>query len=138
MPYGNIDDGLYLIKQKSRIKPNLIEHYGILDIGNILNHPQNQIKEPLIIHQAYPTIRIDWLAHTGKWKIEGKVKNEFLNDAIDRIQKAVEDPYYNLFGNNCEHFARYVTSGKKESKQLQVVGGIALTAILILLWKIRQ
>jgi len=48
------------------------------------------------------------------------------------MQRANSDPTYNLFGNNCEHFARYVTTGIKESKQLQTaVGLISLGGALL-------
>lgn len=139
MPYQGYPDGLYLTKQKSQIKPDLIDHYGVIDIGNILNHPQGNPDMPIVIHQALPSIRIDWLMNTGTWQIMGRVRDEELANAQERIQKAIEDPDYDLFGNNCEQFARYVTTGKKESKQLQTAAGIAvaLTALVILVWKIK-
>lgn len=137
MPFKKFTDGLYLAKQKSRIKPNLIDHYGIIDIGNVLNHPQGNKKMPIVIHQAFPTIRIDWLCNTGKWNILGKVKDSKLSNAKFRIQKAIKNPKYNLFGNNCEQFARYVTTGIKESEQLQAaVGIVALGALLYLIWDV--
>lgn len=138
MPYQEFQDGLYLAKQKSHIKPDLIDHYGVIDIGNILNHPQGNPDMPMVIHQALPSIRIDWLVNTGTWQIIGKVKDSELASAKMRIQKAIENPNYDLFGNNCEQFARYVTTGVKESKQLQTAAGImALTALVILVWKIK-
>lgn len=137
MPYKGLPNGLYLAKQKSRIKPDLIEHYGIIDIVNILNHPQGNSKMPIVIHQAFPCVRIDWLINTGRWKIVGKVNANDVVNAKKRIQKAIKNPRYNLFGNNCEHFARYVTTGIKESKQLQAaVGVVALSALLYLVWDI--
>lgn len=139
MPYQGFEDGLYLAKQKSQIKPELINHYGVIDIGNILNHPQARPDMPMVIHQALPSIRIDWLANTGTWHIIGKVDDSDLANAIARIQKAIKNPNYDLFGNNCEQFARYVTTGRKESKQLQTAVGIGLSlaAIVILVWTIR-
>ncbi len=137
MPYQGLPDGLYLAKQKSRIKPDLIEHYGVIDIGNLLNHPQGNKKMPIVIHQAIPFIRIDWLIYTGRWKIIGRTKDNKIVNAKKRIQKAIKNPRYNLFGNNCEQFARYVTTGIKESKQLQAAVGIgALGALLYLIWDV--
>ena len=92
MPYQGFPDGLYLAKQKSRIKPDLIEHYGIIDIGNILNHPQGNKKMPIVIHQALPYIRADWLINTGRWKIIGKVKGNEIINAKKRIQRAIRNP----------------------------------------------
>lgn len=137
MPFKKFTDGLYLAKQKSRIKPNLIDHYGIIDIGNILNHPQGNKKIPIVIHQAFPTVRIDRLRNTGKWNILGKVKDSKLSNAKLRIQTAIKNPKYNFFCNNCEQFARYVTTGIKESKQLQAaVCIVALGALLSLIWDV--
>ena len=59
MPYQSFPDGLYLAKQKSNIKPDLIDHYGVIDIGNILRHPQGNPYMPIVIHQAIPAIRVD-------------------------------------------------------------------------------
>jgi len=137
MSYQGFPDGLYLAKQKSRVKPELIEHYGVIDVGNILNHPQGNLNMPIVIHQAIPFIRIDWLSNTGRWKIIGKVKDNELKNAKKRIRKAIKNPKYDLFGNNCEHFARYVTTGIKESRQLQGAAGVvALGVLLYLTWNI--
>ena len=65
------------------------------------------------------------------------MKGSKLSNAKFRIQKAIKNPKYNLFGNNCKQFARYVTTGIKESKQLQAaVGIVALGALLYLIWDV--
>ncbi|MBI3754733.1 MAG: lecithin retinol acyltransferase family protein [Deltaproteobacteria bacterium] len=92
---------------------------------------------PIVIHQALPCIRVDWLSNTGRWIIMGKVVDNSLINAKKRIQQAIKNPKYGLFDNNCEHFARYVTTGIKESKQLQgAVAVIALGALLYSFWDI--
>jgi hypothetical protein len=119
MPYLQHQDGLYLLKQKSLEKG--VDHYGIMDVGNRLRHPQvNGLHPPTVIHQAPPSIRLDWLQDTGTWEMLGRITNE--GDAIDRLNIALKNPTYDLFGHNCEHFARYVATGKKESTQIQAVG----------------
>ena len=52
-------------------------------------------------------------------------------DAIARIYRAAENPNYDLFGHNCEHFARYVATGRRESTQIQlaVAGWVALVFV---------
>lgn len=75
------------------------------------------------------------LSSTGNWEIVGRVRDDQINNAIQRIHEALRNPKYDLFGNNCEHFARYVTTGVKESKQLQgAVAIAALGALLISIW----
>jgi len=50
MPYQNHPDGLYLLKQASEKSGIAIDHYGVADIGNVLEHPESDGSHPLIIH----------------------------------------------------------------------------------------
>ncbi len=110
MPYQGYPDGLYLLKQKSQDKG--VDHYGILDVGNRINHPQD----------------------TGVRAVLGRITDEA--HAIQRMMGALQNPGYDLFGHNCEHFARYVATGNMESTQLQAVGVIAgLTALVVFAWR---
>ncbi len=131
MPHNIRKAGLYLMMQKTQMKGVLVDHYGILDVGNRMNL-RNAGWQPLVIHQTPPQIRLDRLADTGDWKVLGKITDE--SDAISRINKAIENSAYDLFGNNCEHFARYVATGRRESTQLQALGLVAgLLAIVVIL-----
>lgn len=121
MPYQNLGDGLYLIKQKSVSKG--VDHFGILDVGNTIRHPRVQLLQPIVIHQRPPIIQMQYLQETGVWENLGRIVDEA--DAIGRIREALKNPTYNLFGNNCEHFARHVATGKRESHQVQAVVVIA-------------
>lgn len=121
MPYQNLNDGLYLVRQKSAAKG--VDHYGILDVGNRINHPQVLPIQPVVIHQSPPRIQIEWLQNTGEWIVLGNITDEA--DAIARMRKAAENPNYDLFGHNCEHFARYVATGRRESTQIQVAVAVA-------------
>ncbi len=128
MPYRNISDGLYLVKQKSSEKG--VDHYGVLDIGNRLNHPQANGINPVIVHQSPPSIKIEWFEEIGgDWGILGVIIDEGM--AKERMNKLMENPQYDLFGHNCEHFARFVATGKRESTQLQTVGTVLGLAALV-------
>lgn len=127
MPYQQYSDGLYLLKQKSEAKG--VDHYGILDVGNRINHPQIDGSNPVVIHQTPPSIKLDWLQNTGAWTVLGKITNE--EDAKSRMNAAFQTPNYDLFGHNCEHFARYVATGHHESTQLQAAGIVAGLAALV-------
>jgi hypothetical protein len=126
MSYQDLADGLYLVVQKSQAKG--VEHYGILDVGNRIQHPQVHSQQPTVIHQSPPRIQIDWLQSTGQWKVLAKITDEA--DAMMRIRTAAENPNYSLFGHNCEHFARYVATGKRESKQVQA--GVFIAGLVAL------
>lgn len=129
MPYQGHPDGLYLLRQRSHTKG--VDHYGILDIGPRLHY--QQYLQPVVIHQTPPSIRCDWLQNTGEWTILGKIEDEAA--AIARIHEALANPGYDLFGNNCEHFARFIASGRRESTQLQaavVMAGAAALAVVVI------
>jgi len=127
MPFEHLNDGLYLIKQRSATKA--VDHYGILDVGNRLRLP-NVLpgQQPVVIHQSPPQVQLVWLQQTGSWEVLGQITDE--GDAIARIHNASQNPQYNLIGHNCEHFARYVATGKRESHQVQIVAVIAGLAAL--------
>ena len=127
MPYLNLEDGLYLIRRNS--DKGGVHHYGILDVGNRIQNPMVHIENPVVIHQVPPAIRIDWLQNTGSWQDCWRITDE--DYAIQRMKQAFNNPGYDLFGNNCEHFARYVATGVRESTQLQVVGVMAGLAALV-------
>lgn len=131
MFYQGYPDGLYLVVQKSPTKG--VDHYGILDIGNNLEVTGADRINPVIVHQCPPGIRADWLQDTGTWNVLGKITDE--RYAIERYKAALANPAYDLFGHNCEHFARFVATGVRESTQLQaagVVAGLAALAVVAL------
>ena len=130
MPYQGYTDGLYLLKQPSTRKLG-IDHYGIWDVGNRLQLQGSDWHHPTVIHQMPEGIQIDWFQNTGAWTNLGKVSDE--EDALRRIQQAFADPSYRLFDNNCEHFARYVATGVKESTQVQAAGIVVGLAALVYL-----
>lgn len=87
------------------------------------------LERPVVVHQTPPKARADWFEGTGTWQVLGRITDEAY--ALNRMREALRTPHYNLFGNNCEHFARYVATGKRESTQVQgavvMVGLAALT-----------
>jgi len=85
--------------------------------------------QPIVIHQTPPTIKIEWLHETGKWEVLGQIADEKL--AIHRIKEAANNPTYDLFVNNCQHFATYVATGVPQSTQMQV--GLAIAGSVALL-----
>ncbi len=135
MPYQNLSDGLYLVTQDSDKDGVAITHFGVLDVGNVLQHAAADGSHPIVIHQTPPTIRADWLAHTGRWSIMGRVTD--VSGAIQRLRAAFSNPTYDLFGNNCEHFARFVAEGDHRSDQIfwAGVGAVAVGALALYAFK---
>lgn len=129
MPYQGFTDGLYFLKRPCIGKAGL-DHYGILDIGNHTRHPQADGIHPVIIEMKPPHLQIRWFGPSdGIWTIEGPIADE--QAAIERLHSAFRSPGYHWFGNNCEHFARFVATGARESRQVQ--SGVALAGLVLTL-----
>jgi hypothetical protein len=126
MPLTNLRNGLYLVRQHTGSKG--FDHYGVLDVGNRMRLRRVESWRPVVIHQTPPSIRVDLYEGTGEWEVLGSVREEA--GAIARITQALQNPAYDLFGNNCEHFARFVATARRESTQLQVVGVLLLLGLL--------
>jgi hypothetical protein len=128
MPYQGLADGLYLAKRPA-LTTKIVDHFGVIDIGNRLGYPLPPMAEPtpVVIHQTAEGLKAEVLS--GQWNIEARIDDE--SGAKARIQTAMATPDYDLFGNNCEHFARFIASGVKESKQLQVAAFVGIAGLAI-------
>jgi hypothetical protein len=125
----SIAPGLYWIKQHCPQKG--IDHHAILDVGNRTGSAREiDRRDPTLIHQTPPWITREPARGTGQWNVVQKVADEA--DAIVRLRVACTNPLYRLFDNNCEHFARYIATGVRESHQLQVASFVA--AMVGLAW----
>jgi hypothetical protein len=128
MPYKGYPDGLYLLKQRSERKG--VDHFGIADIGNCLKVAGADGINPVVVHQTPPCIRADWLRDTRPWRVLGRIVDE--SGAVARYHEALKNPTYWIW-NNCEHFASFVATGNRESKQLQSVGWLTGFAALVVI-----
>lgn len=115
MAQQELSAGLYLVKQYLPEKG--VTHFGILDVGNRCGLPDLVFgSESVVIHQPPSGLRVDWLSNTGSWNMVQRLEDE--PGAIARINEAARNSKYDLFANNCEHFANFVTSGERRSPQL--------------------
>jgi hypothetical protein len=128
MPYQHLTDGLYLVKRRSAFKP-AVDHYAVLDIGNRLGLPFSDPFDPTVVHQSPPSIQQTRLSQLGPVQVVGVVVDE--QGALARLRHALVDPRYDLFGHNCEHFARFVVTGARESTQLQGIFALVAVGTLI-------
>jgi hypothetical protein len=130
MTYPPAANGLYLVKQFLPQKG--VDHYGILDVGNRLRRPWvPTADQPVVAHQTPLGLRLDRLEGTGKWEIVSSIVDEA--GARARIGIAATTPNYDLFGNNCEHFARFVAVGERRSSQVLKAVGVAV-GVAVLAW----
>ena len=118
--------GLYLAKRRSPEK--LVDHYGIIDIGNRALHPNVSPTCPAVYHINAAGLHWDYLANAGDgWQLLGRIVDE--EAAIERIGQASANQRYDLLQNNCEQFARWVAFGAKTSMQLQWAGLLVVAGL---------
>lgn len=123
IPIGNLSPGLYWITQPAREKG--VIHHAILDVGCCVQWPARQVMDrATMFHQTPPSIRHEPIADTGFWSVHLRIGDEAA--AIQRLAQACINPRYHVIGNNCEHFARYIATGVRESKQLQAFGVLGM------------
>ena len=128
MNQHQLPNGIYMVWQKSQRKG--VDHYGVLDVGNCLGIAQADGVRPVVIHQVPPAITVDTIEDSGPWYV--RAKSIDIQKSYQTFWEACETPDYNFVSNNCEHFARSVVLGRRESSQIQnavVFGALVLAAI---------
>ena len=128
MPHEGLADGLHLARQTGlKVKGYPVTHYGIIDVGNALGIPGVETeKGPTVIHQTPPEIQFEHIGADPPWEITARVED--IEGAKCRTVEGLKTPEYNMFTNNCEHFAKYVARDSKVSGQ--VIAGIGASAAL--------
>jgi hypothetical protein len=112
---SRVQPGLYVVRQWRPDK--LVFHYGVVDVGNLLDYPDADVTcGPLIIHQPPSGLRAEPYPLTGAWALVGRVGDE--TGAIVRLREATRTPEYHLLGNNCEQLVNFVAFGYRWSWQL--------------------
>jgi hypothetical protein len=129
VPFSNLPDGLYLVKRPSQYP--LIEHYGVLIVGQPLWSFGYFGGEPVMLHRTDIGVRADWAVNMGSWNNLGQVPPHLVPSAVARFSAALQENDYNLFTNNCEHFARFVTQGKKQSTRVNAVAVLSVAGLAL-------
>ncbi|SRR5258706_14679275 len=134
VPFREVPDGIFLVKRQSTKIP-LADHYGVLVAGRPLSDFGIHGNEPVIIHRT-PDIRAEWAETTGAWEKVEEVPLHQTQFAVARALEEFDQPHYYPLTNNCEHTARYITSGEKKSTQVNGVLWVGLVAFAI--WLVNQ
>lgn len=134
--------------QRFHIKPGdhiyyscgLFEHHGIfcgdiLGQKNVVIHLEGKHQGGKIKNISYKKFSKEREIHVQPYK-QGNYDNPSV--VIYRAMNKLGHPDYNLFGNNCEHFAHWCKTGKKACGQINeaieiggaVLGTIAVGALL--------
>lgn len=127
-----LSHGLYLLRQYSSTKG--VHHFGILDVGNLLGYPM--AGDHVVVHLTHPMVRTDRLSATGYWEVLAQIND--VEGALARLRQALKYPRYDLVFNNCEHFARYVATGVRESRQVRDILSLAGIVGVVLLANTRR
>jgi hypothetical protein len=120
--------GIYLVSRPMQGKTGG-EHFAVVIYGQgPLNRHENGNCYPIVAEMIPTGLSVRWY-EGGWWTIHGRVLPSEEPAALARLAMAREDnPDYALLVRNCEQFARWVTTGFWESKQLQTVGVVAAVA----------
>jgi hypothetical protein len=107
-------------------------HYGVLATAI----PPFHRDEVLHLTRNGPkVVTFSEFARGRKVRIQEGAPPEKVQEIIQRAQTLLRWPKpYDLVSNNCEHAARWIVSGKAESRQINGVGwalGIGLVALLV-------
>jgi hypothetical protein len=129
VPFREVPDGIFLVKKRS-IKIPIADHYGVLVAGRPLRDFGIPGGEPVIIHRT-PDIRAEWAETTGAWEKVEEVPRHQTQFAVARALEEFDQPNYYALTNNCEHTARYITSGEKKSTQVNWIVGAGFVAFVI-------
>lgn len=99
---------------------------------NVVIHYEGKTKNGKIRGISYEKFASGRDIYTVQYK-EGSFFCE--QEVINRAIRKLGEPDYNLFGNNCEHFAHWCKTGKKISSQvngaIQLAGGAVVSVALV-------
>ena len=115
-----LKEGIYLVSRKGA-KSDSYDHYGIAVSGKFLKEFNFWGNKSKVIHRIDSGV-VENDYDPLSWQVLYRMPENEIPLAILRTKLSLNEKY-NLILNNCEHFARYVTTGKKESSQVQNVFG---------------
>lgn len=123
------EEGLYIVKRRAILPPGK-EHYAIAIVGRHVRNFDPSSKGPIVIHKTNQPGRHCDSFIASEWERVEKIPEDSLEQVLHRMRISWWEPY-NLFLDNCEDWARYVATGKKESFQVRqfVALGLALCGI---------
>jgi hypothetical protein len=124
----DIPQGIYLVSRPAVAKP-ACRHFAVFLWGEWeMNLAQNGCYYPIVAELNSTGIQVDW-HEGGFWTVHFQVAPEEELQVLWRLERTcAADPDYALWDRNCEQFARWITTGVWESKQLQTVGVLAAVA----------
>lgn len=120
-------DGILLLKR--RVTDKAVDHLAVGVGSRLASRLGLGVWWSVVVHLLPDGLKVEpW---KSDWEVLGRAQDE--GQAFRRLVQASRQPRYRLLGNNCEHFARYVVTGKRESPQLQGVGWVAVGVVALIL-----
>jgi hypothetical protein len=111
------EEGLYIVKRPASLPPGTM-HYGFAAVGRYARFFDPLSNGPVVIHKTNQPGRHCDSFNSYEWERVEKIPDVYLARVLYRARISWNDPY-DLFLDNCEHWARYIATGKKESTQVQ-------------------
>lgn len=120
------NQGIRLLKRPAPDKFN-VDHYAVEVPAHLTWRLWKHIGSLIVELRPTGLVAVPIEQQTG-WTATSTAENEI--GATARLQEAlVSANPYDLFQNNCEHFARYVIMGKPESTQVK--GALLFAGLLL-------
>ncbi len=139
MSNTEIKPGLYIVKRPAQGSGKNLPvgiHYGLVDIGNVLEYPGIDGNSLIVLHKNQKGIQVEGVKKSDNWTLISRVND--LEGAKQRLREANNNPHYSLFGNNCEHFTNYIAKGENISVQASAIRAGLVIGTLVFLsyaWK---
>lgn len=112
-------DGVLPLKR--RVTEKMVDHLAVGVGGRLGGRLGLSVWRPVVGHLLPDGLEVEpW---RNGWEVLGRARDE--EQALRRLVQACRRPRYWLLGNNCEHFALWVATGKRESPQVQSVAWVA-------------
>ena len=124
-------EGIFLVKRISTAIPSK-EHFGFVVSGKFLRSFDLSGYKAKVIHKVNTGV-FQESYDPRNWQVIHKMSQNEIPMAVLRAKLTLNDRY-DLLSDNCEHFARFVTTGRKESLQVQSAIGWAAIGLATYLW----
>lgn len=116
---------LTLIKRQKLHGPG--EHYGV-KIGNHV----------IDFHDTYTVTNLDQFSKNNKFKVIEETKFLLPECELKKRLHDLKNYHYDFWTKNCEHWARLITEGKFESKQINFLAFMSAAATLLWIFNYRS
>lgn len=110
-------DQIYVMRPLGGMQ-GVYEHHGIdCGDGTVIHYRKPENREPIVSRSTLAEFAKD-----SRIYLKRHATSMIADNVIDRAESRLGERLYDLFSNNCEHFATWCKTGRNESAQLARFG----------------